>query len=187
MYIYERTQIKSTDPCFISNNLLEYAVIIIGFAGAILAWESLPPLLRPAHPFYLFWSDNMSARAWTTKVSGIKNPQGRSLARLFAHLLMFSDLGIEAQYIKGTQNEVADFLSRLSLTQSMSSVTYHTLQTRFPWLRLSRRFVPSNDLLALVFMALSTPSVDIPTTRVPLGQLRAELSTSRTSFFGLPS
>jgi hypothetical protein len=183
--IYARTQLPSTDPSFISNNLLEFAAIIFGLAGAILAWEALPESVRPVHPFYLFWSDNMSARAWSRKVSGIKTPQGRSLARIFAHLLMFSDLGVETEHIQGKQNVVADFLSRVSLTHNVLSFTYHDLQIRFPWLTLSRRFVPSNDLRALVFTALSKPSVNIPTTRVKLGLLSAESTTSSTNFFGL--
>jgi hypothetical protein len=182
--VFERaTKLSSNDPCYISNNLLEYAAILFGLAGAILAWEALPPPIRPPHPFYLFWTDNMAARAWTTKISGIKTPQGRSLVRLFAHLLMFSDLGVEAQHIKGTQNIIADFLSRASLTHNMSSFTYRHIQTRFPWLTLSRRFFPSSELLALVFTALLRPSVTIPTTRVMLGQLIAESPTSNQNFF----
>jgi hypothetical protein len=43
---------------------------------------------------------------------GLKTPQGRSfLARMFAHLLMFSDVGIEAQHIAGEENVIADYLS----------------------------------------------------------------------------
>jgi hypothetical protein len=98
---------------------------------------------------------------------------------------MFSDLGVETEHIQGKQNVVADFLSRVSLTHNVSSFTYHDLQIRFPWLTLSRRFVPSNDLRALVFTALSKPSVNIPTTRVKLGLLSAESTTSSTNFFGL--
>jgi hypothetical protein len=86
----------------------------------------------------LLLMDNMSARAWTKKVSGIKTPQGCSLARIFAHLLMFSEVGIEAAHIKGKDNIIADYLSRISKTHSFSSFTYETLQTQFPWLTLSR-------------------------------------------------
>jgi hypothetical protein len=99
---------------------------------------------------------------------------------------MFSDLGIESQHIEGIENVVADFLSRLFESHHFSAFTYQHLQTRFPWLRLSRRFLPSNELLALVFTALSRPYVDIPTTRVELGLLRAEPSTSSQNFFGIP-
>jgi hypothetical protein len=183
--IYSRTQLPPSDRCFLSNNLLEYAAVILGLAGAIVAWESLPVETRPEHPLYLFWTDNMTAKAWTTKISGIKTPQGRSLARLFAHLLMFSDIGVDADHIEGVKNVVADFLSRLAETHDFSSFTYSQLQTRFPSLKLSRRFAPSSELLALVFSALLKPSVDIPTTRVKLGHMITESPTLKQNFFGL--
>jgi hypothetical protein len=182
--IYLRTLLPSTDKCYITINLLEYAALIFGLAGAIVAWEMLPPTTRPPYPVMLLWTDNMTAKAWTRKVAGIKTPQGRSLARIFAHLLMFSDVGIEAAHIPGKKNVIADYLSRISHTHEFSSFTYANLQTQFPWLTLSRRFVPSKELLALVFTALLNPSVDIPTTRVSLGQMTTEPSSSKQSFFG---
>jgi len=184
--VYLRSQLPTSDKHYISNNLLEFAALLFGLAGAILAWEALPANSRPAHPMLLLWTDNMTARAWVKKISGIKTPQGRSLARILAHLLMFSDLGIEAQHVKGIENIIADFLSRIALTHDPSTFTYHHLQIKFPWLRLSRRFAPSNELLALVCSALSNPSIDIPTTRIPLGQLNAEVATSTQTFFGMP-
>ena len=127
----------------------------------------------------------MMARAWTKKVSGIRTPQGHSLARIFAHLLMFLDMGIEAQHIEGMANVIADYLSRLPETHNSASFTYAQLQTQFPWLRLSRHFIPSSKLLALVYTALSKPSVSIPTMRIRLGQLVVESTTSKQNFFRL--
>jgi hypothetical protein len=101
---------------------------------------------------------------------------------------MFSDVGTEAEHVKGELNVVADFLSRLaSTTHDVSSFTYSQLQTKFPWLKLSRRFVPSSELLALVCLALSSASVNLPTTRVKLGQLLVEQTTSTQTFFGTQS
>jgi hypothetical protein len=125
----------------------------------------------------------MTARAWTKKIAGIKAPQGRALARTLAHLLMFSDLGIEAEHIEGVLNVVADFLSRLTATHELSSFTYSHLQTKFPWLTLSRRFTPSSELLALVCSALSKAYVQLPTTRVKLGRLIVEPTTSTQPLF----
>lgn len=184
--VYQRTTISPKDPSYISNNLLEYAALLFGLAGAILAWEALPVNTRPSHPLVLLWTDNTTARAWTKKISGIKSPQGRSLARILAHLLMFSEMGIESQHIEGIENVVADFLSRLFETHHFSAFTYQHLQERFPWLTLSHRFLPSNELRALVFTALSMPSVNIPTARVSLGHLEAAPSTSKQTFFGIP-
>jgi hypothetical protein len=55
---------------------------------------------------------------------------------------------------------------------------------KFPWLKLSHHFVPSNELLVLVFSALSRQSVAIPITRVNLGRMIAESTTSRQNVFG---
>jgi hypothetical protein len=185
--IFLRTKLPTADKCYISNNLLEYAALIFGLAGAILSWEALPVDSRPSHPMVLLWTDNMTARAWTKKIAGIKSPQGRNLARILAHLLMFSELGIEANHIEGVLNVAADYLSRLAtITHNVSSFTYSHLQTKFPWLTLSRRYVPSNELLALVFLALLQPSVTPPTMRIKLGQLTAMPITSTQTFFGKP-
>ena len=123
------------------------------------------------------------------KIAGIKALQGRALARILAHLLMFSpEVGIEAEHIEGVLNIVADFLSRLATTtHDVSSFTYSQLQTKFPWLKLSRRFVPSSELLALVCLALSSASVKLPTMRVKLGQLLVEQTTLTQTFFSTQS
>jgi hypothetical protein len=78
---------------------------------------------------------------------------------------MFSpEVGIEAEHIKGVLNVIADYLSRLATsTHDVSSFTYSQLQTKFPWIKLSRRFVPSSKLLALVCSALSNASARLPT------------------------
>jgi hypothetical protein len=183
--IYQHTTLPPKDIWYISNNLLEFAALIFGFVGAILAWEMLPANSRPPTPMVLFWTDNMTARAWTKKVSGIHTPQGRSLTHIFAHLLMFSDMGIEAQHIEGVANVIADYLSRLAETHNSASFTYAQLQTQFPWLRLSHHFIPSSELLALVYTALSKPSISIPTMRAKLRWLVVESTTSRQNFFGL--
>jgi hypothetical protein len=136
----------------------------------------------------LLWTDNMTARAWSKKIAGIKALQGRALTRILAHLLMFSDISIKAEHIKGVLNIVADFLSRLATTtHDVSAFTYSQLQTKFPWLKLSRRFVPSSELLALVCLALSSASVKLPTMRVKLGQLLVEQTTLTQTFFSTQS
>jgi hypothetical protein len=78
--IYRRTKLPRNDKHHISINLLEYAAIIIGLAGSIVAWEMLPINIRPSHPMILFWTDNTTAKSWTKKISGLKTLQGRTLA-----------------------------------------------------------------------------------------------------------
>jgi hypothetical protein len=120
----------------------------------------------------LLWTDNSTTKSWTKKISGLKTPQGRSLASIFAHLLMFSDVGIKAQHIAGEVNVIADYLACAKNTNDLPSFSFKKFQTEFPWLTGSCRFLPSRKLACLLTTALSKQSVDIPTTRVPLGQLQ---------------
>ena len=175
--IFRRTGLRRNDKHRIWINLLEYAAIIIGLAGSILAWEMLPADTRPTTPLLLLWTDNTTAKSWTKKISGIKTPQGRNLARIFAHVLMFSDVGTEADYIEGERNVIADYLSRIRLSNDFDSFSLKNLQTRFPCLKSSRHFLPSKELVSLLTTALLTPSVDIPTTRIKLGQIIAAPTT----------
>jgi hypothetical protein len=170
--IVTRAYLPRKDKHRILINLLEYASLIIGLARCIFFYKSLPVETRPAHPMILLWTDNSTTKSWTKKVSGLKTPQGRSLARVFAHLFMFSDVGIEAQHIAGEENAIADYLSRAKNTNDLSSFSFTNFQTQFPWLTGSRHFLRSRELSCLLTMALSKQSVDIPTTRVLLGQLQ---------------
>jgi hypothetical protein len=174
-----RTKLPRKDQHRISINLLEYGAIILGLAGSIVAWELLPSATRPAHPMILLLTDNTTAKSWTKRISGLKTPQGRTLARLFAHLLMFSNVGVTAEHIAGEKNVIADYLSRAKHTNNFQSFTFRHLQTNFPWLSGSRRFLPSKELIWLLTTALSKSSADMPTTRVPLGRLQTDAVTSR--------
>jgi hypothetical protein len=158
----------------VSINALEYAAIIFGLAGSILAWETLPIDCRPIHPTVLLWTDNTTAESWTKRIAGLSGPQGRALARLFAHLLMFSGVSTKAAYIEGEKNTIADHLSRLRKQDDFSQFRYTSLVQQFPQLKSCRRFHPSAELLSLVSTSLLTGSVSIPTARVALGQMLAE-------------
>lgn len=162
------------DQSLVSINLLEYAAIIVGLAGSIVAWEALPPNARPPHPIALLWTDNTTAESWTRRIAGLKGPQGKALARIFAHLLMFSDVGVRAAYIEGELNVIADHLSRLRNQNDFSQFQYHSLVQQFPRLRRCRRFLPSQELLLLIYTSLLTGCANIPTTRIQLGQMEAE-------------
>jgi hypothetical protein len=167
--IVKRTRLPRNSIHRISINLLEYGALIVGLAGSIVTWESLPTESRPAHPMILLLTDNTTAKSWTKRISGLKTPQGRTFARLFAHILMFLDVGVLAEHIAGEDNVVADYLSRAKNTNDLPAFSFKMLYTKFPWLSGSRRFQPSSELSCLLTTALSRPSVVMPTTWVPLG------------------
>lgn len=161
------------DKRLISINLLEYVAIIIGLAASICAWEEMPTQSRPPHPMVLLLTDNTTAESWTKRIAGLKGPQGKGLARIFAHLLMFSEVGVRAAYVEGEKNTIADHLSRIREKNDLSQFDYHSLVQTYPGLSQCRRFLPSPELLSLLFTTLSTGYANIPTTRVPLGRLQA--------------
>jgi hypothetical protein len=86
--------LKKGDKCLISINMPEYGAIIISLTASIVCWEALPVDQRPIHPMVLLWTDNTTAEAWTKQITGLKGSQGKALARVFAHLPVFSDIGI---------------------------------------------------------------------------------------------
>jgi hypothetical protein len=155
-------------------NVLEYAAIIIGLAGSILVWESLLIDCCPVHPTVLVWTDNTTAKSWTKCIAGLLEPQGRALACLFAHLLMFLGSCMKAAYIKGEKNTIADYLSHLHQKDNFSQFCYTSLVQWFSQLKSCLCFHLSAKLLLLVSTSLLTGSVSIPTVRVMLGQMLAE-------------
>lgn len=163
--------LRQGDTSLISINLLEYAAIILGLAGAICAWESLPVEDRPPFPLLLSWTDNTTAESWTRRVAGFKGPQGRGLARLFAHLLMFSDVGVRAAYVPGELNDIADYLSRIRDANDFSQFSHASLLQRYPQLQSCRRFRPSPELLSVIYTTLSSGCTTIPLERIALGQI----------------
>jgi hypothetical protein len=107
-------------------------------------------------------------------MAGLISLPGKALARLFTHLLMFSDMGIRAAYIMGAQNAIADYLSCLRDQNAFSSFQFWSLIQQFPWLQHCRRFQPSPELLSLVYALLSNGYVKLPTTQILLGRIEAE-------------
>jgi len=81
---------------------------------------------------------------------------------------MFSDVGVNAEHLSG------NFLSCIREQDDFSQFSYSSLVQKFPQLKACRRFLPSRELLSLIFSALSTGSPNIPTARVKLGRLSAK-------------
>jgi len=169
--------VKKRDKSLISINKLEHVTIIISLAAAITAWECMTPTARPTHPILLILSDNKTAEAWTRRVSGMRDRSARTLGKIFAHLLMFSDVGCNAAYLEGDKNDVADYISRIFNKDHSQPVSFANITQKFPQLTGCRHFQMSAELRSLLFSALLTGSAITPTTRVPLGQLLPDKTT----------
>ena len=94
----------------ISNNVLELSACIISVWIAILENDV------PALSCILALSDNTSAVGWLHRMNvedeSISGKHLQQLTRLFASLLISSDLCLYSQHFKGSFNNVADALSR---------------------------------------------------------------------------
>ena len=98
------------DNDFVSINVLEFVTIIINFAAALTA---LTADGHPDDPFpvLLNFADNMSSVRWTNHhCKG--SLKARALGLLFCCLLVNSFLGINAKWLAGDENGIADVISR---------------------------------------------------------------------------
>lgn len=143
----------------ISINVLEFISVIINYAAAYTALQ-LDGCVDP-HPVLLNLCDNKSAIRWTIRFCKDSLP-GRALGRLFCMLLVNSNLGINSKWISTHENDIADAISRLKLTNEQQSFDYSTLKQHFPELATCRTFHPSQELLSIIYqcvLTLKTPTL----------------------------
>jgi hypothetical protein len=135
----------------IDINVLEFIGMIINFAGALVATETDGLVGIDPFPIMLLCADNMSAVSWIMKFC-LKSLIGRALGRLFCFLLIESSLGINAKWIAGVDNDIADVISRLKEQfldeDGESNFDYACLKQTFPQLKDCRQFQPSTELLS---------------------------------------
>ena len=153
----------------VSINVLEFVTIIINFAAALTA------LTIDGHdddpfPVLLNFADNMSSVRWTNHYCK-GSLKARALGLLFCCLLVNCTLGINAQWMAGDENKIADAISRTKDPFSRSddgshhrSFDYSSLVQQFPQLKPCRRFHPSPDFLSLLWRTILTGQLpDQPT------------------------
>jgi hypothetical protein len=66
----------------------------------------------PAEPILQINTDNTSAMAWCNKAATKGGDHGKNLVRLFAEMLLSSHVGLKCSHIAGTDNVLADDISR---------------------------------------------------------------------------
>ena len=130
---------------------LECAVVIINCVASAQAHKENKDENKSPQPVMLNHVDNTSAKAWTRKAA--KHSKGaKALNRILARLLMNQNLGINAQFIEGKKNVLADRISRVHKINSF--LDFKILKQEFPQLESSRRFHPAPKLLSEIFQAL---------------------------------
>lgn len=154
--IQQRTilHIKS-GPEQIGINVLEFVAIIINYAAALTIILLEPPTDDP-YPILLNHADNKAATKWIRLCTS--SPMGRRLALIFCFLLMESPLGINAKWLPGDENTIADAISRAKQTRhtNNSFYDYSSLKQEYPVLMNCRSFQPSQDLLSMLWTAILT-------------------------------
>jgi hypothetical protein len=134
----------------IDINVLEFIGMIINYARALVVIDT-DGLGDDPFPVMLLRADNQSAISWITRFC-LTSLIGRALGRLLCFLLIESPLGINAKWLAGIDNEIADVISRLKEqyldADGSSNFDYACLKQTFPQLRDCRRFQPSTELLS---------------------------------------
>ena len=158
---------KSPNGQILSINLFEYVAIIISYAAAILSYRI--KRANSTHPFPVIkiYSDNKSAIAWSTKASA-SSKAGKSMSLLLASLLVNEPMGLWTGYIEGEKNVLADRISRMKTNNKQ--ISFSLLSQAYPDLKHCQRFIPSPELLSLIWGAMFLPKTFCLRTIKNLGQ-----------------
>jgi hypothetical protein len=143
----------------ITINDLEFIGMILDFIAALVAIETdgLDP--DDEFPVILLFADNTSAVSWMTKFC-LTSLVGRAIGRMLCFLLIDSPLGINAKWVAGLENTIADVISRLKEEEldedGDSNFDYACLKQKFPQLKDCRQFLPSTELLSCLWRVVLT-------------------------------
>ena len=148
-----------TKRCSVTNelvsiNILEFVVEIINYAAVTLWFSRDPSSCSHEFPLLLNWTDNITSMSWLRKAA-TKTKKGKSLQRLLCSLMINNPLGFKAEHIAGTNNILADKISRIYNT-SFSKTSFTKLFQEFHQLRSWKRFHPSQELLFYLYSGLLT-------------------------------
>ena len=153
---------------FVSINALEFVVVILNYAASKLAILQNKDRYDIPNPVLMNYADNTSAVAWTKRAAR-SSPTGKALGRILCNLLINSPLALQSEHVAGTDNTIADRISRSSLHKSHTCPNFVLLEQEFPILSSCRRYQPSQELLSALYQALSSGSGPVRIKKVPLG------------------
>lgn len=167
-------------------NILEFIVVLLQLAAAITRTElgststngRIPPLSK-----LVIRSDNSPTCHWAHKVSA-KSERGQLFVSMYANLIDRTNLTIECSHIAGSNNHLADFISR----PPPATISHHTrCQQIFheePRLQCYHFFRPHPELLSCLESRLSTAHwLESPPLPKVLGRFEIVDSTTSSSVF----
>jgi len=190
--IWSETTQKQLHAKFLHINVMEFIVVILQLAAAITIAEE-PNLYEPLQTKYphgiqplmqlLIRTDNSPSQNWAHKVSA-KSERGQLFVSIYADLLERTNLAVVCNHIAGTDNDIADFISRPPSPLPRPDERHKQIYKKEPMLKSFRYFQPSPELLSLLASRLSTEQwLESPPLPKSLGRFAAAGST--TSHFAM--
>ena len=127
--------------------MLEYVTIIILYAAATQILDDFNVKCEHRYPVIDILSDNTSAVAWTRKAS-VSTAGGKALGKIMCLQMMNNTLGLHSHHIAGSNNDQADFLSRLT------TETKQDIFAKYPNLAGYKQYRPGRKMICLIWRAL---------------------------------
>ena len=126
-------------------------VIIINYAICSYLFNTRHLGAQYTHQTVLIWSDNRSAIAWT-KQAAINYTGEKAFSRIFCSLCINNNLQCTSHYVNTKQNIIADDISRIKSTLSVSSL--QTLFQDHMVLRSCRQFHLNPEFISCLMHAV---------------------------------
>ena len=164
-------------PGYVHINHLEFIVLILQYAAIIQLMENGELDNSVGVPILLIMTDNMTAKAWTNKVTTECGAlKGQDLVSILTALLRRSNLGIGAEYINTKDNTKPDLVSRIHHSLPFPLRKQQILAVE-PLAIHWRTFLPSPTLLSCLSSILHS-NLDTVTIPKQLGHFEAVSHTS---------
>ena len=170
--------LPSSAPGFVHINATEFVVVLLQLVAFTVRLETLPSTRRavllpagiPTHPILLCFTDNTPAEAWANKVTS-KSLQGQPLIGVLAALLRARPIGLNTNHIAGSENILADFISRPTHFTLSHADRSEQIFRKHASARTWDYFLPSPELLqSLSYLLSSAPTLDLPSLPRNLGR-----------------
>lgn len=157
--VRRRIKLPKQHPQKIHINMLEFLVILIQIAAMKTRLKTpVPVSIRktfpngyPYKPLAHLKTDNMATNNWANTISS-KSPRAHLLICVYSLLLADQSLAVNSSHIKGSENELADFLSRPAGLSPLHHV--YQIKQQHPKMKFWDFFQPSPELLSLLSLAL---------------------------------
>jgi len=172
---------KASHPDYIHINAAEFVILILQVAAIIARIKKSQPNTYPPLMVYNLLTDNTPSKGWLSKLT-CSSRRGQLLMEILSELLRRTDLGVNCQHIRGKDNTMPDFISRIPPRTPFPARRTQICQ-KDPELKSWDSFIPSPELRSLLASKLcSDAKMDAPRLPKVLGHFVPISSTTSCSF-----